>query len=204
MPWNPIGKELNSVCEKLDYKVAKSKLDITFLEVCIEQDVMPTFVQFRTANKNLRKSESYSSCQRVLLRQELDNKKLKQTEDTRALETIRSELRDTMSSLDFLFITSLFLEKNRSMLHRVEQSQNRKLTKMIEEQPVHEAGDLIFNFSNHRLTTAQQSILMKGLNFALPPKKLRHEDYLLNFELLFWNAVDSKSVKEKRTRTIQK
>ena len=182
--------------EKLDYKVAKSKLDITFLEVCIEHDVMPTFVQFRTANKNLRKSESYSSCQRVLLRQEHDNKKLKQTEDTQALETIRSELRDTMSSLDFLFITSLFLEKNRSMLQRVEQSQNRKLTKMLEEQPVHEADDLIFNFSNHRLTTAQQSILMKGLNFALPPKKLRHEDYLLNFELLFRNAVDSKSVKE--------
>ena len=26
---------------------------------------------------------------------------------------------------------------------------------------------------------------MKGLNFSLPPKSLKSEDYLLNFELLF-------------------
>ena len=181
--------------EKLDYKVEKSKLDITFLEVCMQHDVMPTFVQFRTANKKLKKSESYSSCQRILLTQERDNKKLKQNEDAQALETVRSELRDTMSSLDFLFITSLFLEKNRSMLRKTETSQNNKLSKMLEEQPVHKAEDLIFNFSNHKLTAAQQSILMKGLNFVLPPKKLRHEDYLLNFELLFRNVVGSKSVK---------
>ena len=182
--------------EKLDYKVGKSKLDVTFLEVCLEHDVMPTFVQFRTANKTLKKSESYSSCQRILLTQERDNKQLKQDEHSQALDALKKELRGTMSSLDFLFISSLFLEKNRRMLQKIEASQNNKLSKMLEEQPVHETDDLIFNFSNHVLTPAQQSILMKGLNFALPPKKLRHEDYLLNFELLYRNAVDSKSVKE--------
>ena len=26
---------------------------------------------------------------------------------------------------------------------------------------------------------------MKGLNYALPPKSLKYEDYLLNFELFF-------------------
>ncbi len=61
---------------------------------------------------------------------------------------------------------------------------------------MHQANDLIFNFSDHVLSPAQESILMKGLNFALPPKMLRHEDYLINFELLFRNAVGSKSVKE--------
>ena len=181
--------------EKLDYKVGKSKLDITFLEVCLEHDVMPTFVQFRTANKTLKNSESYSSCQRILLTQERDNKRLKQVDQTQALEALKAELRDTLSSLDFLFISSLFLEKNRRVLQKVEQSQNDKLSKMLEDQPVHEADDLIFNYSNHELTPAQISILMKGLNFALPPKKLRHEDYLLNFELLYRNAFESKSVK---------
>ena len=67
---------------------------------------------------------------------------------------------------------------------------------MLEEQPVHQADDLVFNFSSHELTPAQLSILMKGLNFALPPKKIRHEDYLLNFELLYRNAFESKCVKE--------
>ena len=93
-----------------------------------------------------------------------------------------------------MFITSLFLEKNRRVLQKVESTQNHKLSKMLEDQPVHEADDLIYNFSSHVLTPAQVSILMKGLNFALPPKKLRYEDYLLNFELLYRNAVDSKSI----------
>ena len=67
---------------------------------------------------------------------------------------------------------------------------------MMEDHLVHEADDLIFNFSNHTLSAAQKSILMKGLNFALPPKKFRHEDYLLNFELLYRNVIESKSLKE--------
>ena len=33
--------------------------------------------------------------------------------------------------------------------------------------------------------------MSKGLNFALPPKKLRYEDYLINFELLFKNSKDA-------------
>jgi len=98
--------------------------------------------------------------------------------------------------LDYLFITSLFLDKNKRSLQKIETAQNKKLSKILEEQPTHQANDLIFNYSSHILTDAQKSILMKGLNFALPPKKLHYEDYLLNFELLFRNAKDSKSVRD--------
>ena len=182
--------------EKLDFKFKKSHLDITFLETCLEYDVMPTFVQFRTANRKLKTSESYNSCQRLLLTQELENKKLKQVEYTAALKMIKNELREVMSSLDHLFISSLFLEKNWKLLEKTETAQNEKLAKMLEGHLVHDSDDLIFNFSSHVLSNAQKSILMKGLNFALPPKKLRHEDYLINFELLFRNSVESKSIKD--------
>ena len=55
----------------------------------------------------------------------------------------------------------------------------------MEENPKHATGDLIFNFSSQTLISSQESILMKGLNYALPPMGLVYEDYLLNFELLF-------------------
>ena len=181
--------------EKLDLKIGKAKLDISFLEVCIEQDLTPTFVQFRTANRNLRNSESYTSCQRMLLSQERQNKQEKQDKDSQSINQIRNELRETMSSLDYLFISSLFLESNRKALERIQSKQNRKLSKLMEDNPVHDVDDLVFNFSSHTLTDAQKSILSKGLNFALPPKKLRYEDYLLNFELLFKSSKDSESVK---------
>ena len=182
--------------EKLDFRVGKANLDISFLETCMEHDLMPTFVQFRTANKNLRNSESYVSCQRMLLSQERQNKEKKHEEVSQSLKQIQNDLRETISSLDFLFISSLFLEKNRKALEKIRSTQNKKLSKMMEDNPVHDVDDLVFNFSSHTLTDAQKSILCKGLNFALPPKKLRYEDYLLNFELLFRNTLESKSVKD--------
>ena len=182
--------------EKLDLKIGKAKLDISFLEVCLEHDLTPTFVQFRTANKSLQNSESYTSCQRMLLSEERRNKEKKQHEHTRSLNEIKQDLRETISSLDFLFVSSLFLEQNRKALETIQAKQNKKLSKLREENPAHDVDDLIFNYSSHTLTDAQKSILTKGLNFALPPKKLRYEDYLLNFELLFRNTKDSKSIKD--------
>ena len=112
------------------------------------------------------------------------------------LNSIKNELCETLSSMDYLFVTSLFLDKNRKNHQKIEATQNKKLSKMMEDQPAHEPDDLIFNYSNHILTDPQKSILMKGLNFPLPPRKLRHEDYLLNFELLYRNACESNSVKD--------
>ena len=171
--------------EKLDFRIGKARLDITFLETCIDNDVIPNFVKFRTPNRSLRKSKSYELCQRLLLNQELAIKKEKLAKDVEDLKCIKREISEFISSLDFLFISSLFLDGNYKALKQVEQVQNDKLSKILKESPKHEADDLIYNFSSHTLTSAQKSILMKGLNFSLPPKKLKSEDYLLNFELFF-------------------
>ena len=44
---------------------------------------------------------------------------------------------------------------------------------------------IIIDGSSHVLTPHQESILLKGLNFATPPKKLKYEDFMLPFELLY-------------------
>ena len=41
--------------EKLDYKIRKVELDICFLRKCESKDVVPNFLKFRLANKNLKK-----------------------------------------------------------------------------------------------------------------------------------------------------
>ena len=151
--------------EKLDFRRRKTQLDITFLEVCLDKDIIPNFLQFRTANSKLGNSETYITCQRLLLH--------------------KRDLSNLLTPIDFLFVTSLFLEKNARICEEIEQSQNGKLSKLIADNPKHEVKNLIFTFSSHVLTDSQESILMKCLNYALPPKNLKYEDYLLNFELLF-------------------
>ena len=49
----------------------------------------------------------------------------------------------------------------------------------------HDPDKIISNFSNYTLSDDEKSLLTKGLNFALPAKKLKYADYLLPFELLY-------------------
>ena len=49
----------------------------------------------------------------------------------------------------------------------------------------HDPGKLIYNLSSHVLTSSQESLLKKGLNYTIPPKKIKNEDYLVPFERLF-------------------
>ena len=70
-------------------------------------------------------------------------------------------------------------------MEKIEMKQNVKLTKILEENIQHDPKQIIHNYSSHTLTPDQESLLIRGLNFALPPKKLRYEDYMLPFELLY-------------------
>ena len=126
----------------------------------LEKDLIPNFVKFRTANSRLRNTESYDACQKLLLNQELNNKRDKWDKDTRGFKDLKRELGNILSSIDFLYITSLFLEKNAKTLEKIKSAQNVKLSKLMEDNPKHNVKDLIFNFSSHVLTESQESILI--------------------------------------------
>ena len=44
---------------------------------------------------------------------------------------------------------------------------------------------IIHNFLNYHLTNSDKSLLIKGLNFVIPPKKIEYSKFLLPFESLF-------------------
>ena len=182
--------------EKHDFRRRKTELDISFLEVCLEKNLVPNFVCFRTTNNKLKDSDSYHTCQRLLLTEELNNKKERLNHHTLEFNELKKYLFNILSSLDFLFVSSLFLERNTKVIKDTESSQNVKLSKLLEDTPKHNANELIYNFSAHVLSQAQELILMKGLNYALPPKCLKYEDYLLDFELLFRSVNSNNSCQE--------
>ena len=180
--------------EKTDFKKRKAILDINFLETCRDAKVIPRFLQFRAANKNLRNSSTYENCQMLLLQEEIHEKQKRLKELDKHFDKLKNDLHDTLSYFDFLHIISLFFEPNIKAMEKIELKQNVKLTKILEENKPHDPKQIIHNYSSHILTPEQESLLMKGLNFALPPKKLRYEDYMLPFELLFrdFHSLDKK------------
>ena len=61
--------------EKLDFKLRKCDLDLEFLEICLENKIVPNFLKFKVPNSALKDSKVYRDCQQRLLKQELSNKK---------------------------------------------------------------------------------------------------------------------------------
>ena len=45
--------------------------------------------------------------------------------------------------------------------------------------------DVVLNYSKRNLTQQEKGILTRGLNFSLPPRRLRFADFLIPFEILF-------------------
>ena len=49
--------------EKVDFKFEKGTLDLDFLYYCRNNNLIPTFLKFKSANKLLANSDVYKSCQ---------------------------------------------------------------------------------------------------------------------------------------------
>ena len=90
--------------------------------------------------------------------------------------------------IDFKHVCNLFLLDNDSILQKHQKIQNKKLGKLSKvscESVSHDTNKVTYSFSSLKLTELEKSVLSKGLQLALPPKKLEYADYMLLFELLF-------------------
>ena len=86
-----------------------------------------------------------------------------------------------MCYVDFVHVTQLHISSNKKVINKIEIIQNKKLLSLIDTQHTHNPDKVIFNFSNHVLSKSEKDLLIKGLNFAIPPKKLKFCNYLLLF-----------------------
>ena len=87
-----------------------------------------------------------------------------------------------MSFVDWIHVSNNFISCNIKTIRKVEDVQRYKLAELMGSKLNHNPNKIIHNFSSYKLSEC--------LNFALPPKKLKFENYLLPFELLFRNIYD--------------
>ena len=58
-------------CEKHDYWLCKTHLDIVFLSSCLDNDLCPTFLLYKFSSKRLQNSESYRLSRYLFLQEEI-------------------------------------------------------------------------------------------------------------------------------------
>ena len=177
--------------EKLDFKLRKCELDVEFLQICLDNNLVPNFLKFKVTNSSLKNSKAYRDCQVKLLRQELSNKKSLRRTNLNELKRLKDEVVRVLSVVDFTHIISLFTRSNDATLSKCQEVQKKKLYNLgyfERDKETNDPEQVIHNFSSYQLSDVEKSLLAKGLNFSIPPKNLNFADYMLPFETLYKDA----------------
>ena len=98
--------------DKLDFKYRKAALDSQFLKTCQEFKVTPKFLHFRVANDSLRQSQTYQTCKKRFLPEEIRIKKKNLKTLVRELSTVKEELLGSISFLDANQVFNLIVSSN--------------------------------------------------------------------------------------------
>ena len=95
-----------------------------------------------------------------------------------------------MLSINFFHynhVCNLFVVKNDKSLRFHQKIHSKNLLALTKGINVvgHDPKTVIFNFSKYKLTKQEESLLSKGLQFAIPPTEIEDTDFMLPFELLY-------------------
>ena len=181
------GRPLHNLFRKLenfDLKIRKSLCDIEFLNVCLENELTPKFLNFKLYRKDLRNTSQF---QQKLLDNELFDK-------TKKLKKLRSDfkncidqLKSLVSFLDFSHLLNFIRNVNDKKIKKIKKIKNRKVFSLGLEHEITRLNphDLIFNYSNRILSDEEIEALSHGLKFGLSTKKIDYSQWFLSFEKLF-------------------
>ena len=186
--------------EKIDFALRKCKLDLLFLETCLENQIIPKLLHFRVSNLHIKTSRAYHACQLKLLREEISFKRSRIKTLENDFNTRKRKLKGILGIIDYTHVCCLFLNKNDKKLKNQEDIHSKKLFNLgIESSKTsHDPQKVIFNYSSHVLTESEKSLLCKGLNFAIPPDKLEYSDFSLPLELLYRDIQDPDDTDQKK------
>ena len=91
-----------------------TKFDIRFLVKYQNENIIPNFLKFRLANKNLQNSDTYGKCQQSVLQIEINDKKSHLKSLQNEFNRLRSDLQFRLNCIGFahLLIYILLLFKS--------------------------------------------------------------------------------------------
>ena len=108
----------------------------------------------------------------------------KQQKEFTALKKL---IKNNLSIIDFAHTCWLVFVGNNKKITKVKETDCKKIKKLGSASPVrsHNLDKIIINHSSYQFSENEKTVLAKGLNFALSPKKVNYADYLAPYELLF-------------------
>lgn len=182
------GQNFVSLIHRLDnltHKYVKFTNDIAFLNKCIQLNVTPRFVCFKTANVNLRQSDAYTKSQRLLLKEEIRNKHREKGRVSLQIDRLKIELFAVLKPLDSLAFRLWLSISARKFEESVKSIHCKKLSKLSPYFNVNplKPDEVILNLSSHILSNEEKNVLVYGLNYTLATSDCSSVDFVASLEI---------------------
>ena len=138
----------------------------------------------------------------VTLREEIRQKKSTLRSLQKEFSSLKVSLQNELNLIDFAHFSTLFFGINDKILKSKSSVQQKKFYKFLQESKIeNDPEKVIFNFSKYVLSDIETKLLVKGLNFCLPPKQLKYADYLVHFELFNLKILSNEDLDFVKTKT---
>ena len=100
--------------------------------------------------------------------------------------SLKMTIKSKVSIIDYSNKLCLFLVGNDNKILNVKEIHSKKLKElgMVAGLKSHNPDKVITNYSSYNLSDNEKKLLVKGLNFAVPPQKLNYADHLEPYELI--------------------
>jgi len=182
----PLLKNFRTL-ENTRRKFDKAICDIEFLQSCLAYEVTPKFLRIKLYRRSLQTSRLCKSWQIKLLRKEISTKQRASRALQNKIDDVLEKIKTTVSAIDFSCLKLWIDRKQRTFIERTKTVHEKKLNSLgislIKCQLIPQK--IIHNISSRILTENEKKVLMLGLDFGLPIRKLNFFKYHLVFENFF-------------------
>ena len=150
-------------------------------------------------------SSTYRQCQRKLLREEIDSKRLAVSKFYKESKPLYNNVKSNLNLIDFHHVLNISLISNEKELEQIKFRHLSKLKNLIPNftwdlvaTSSHDPEKVIFNFSSYELSSSDKDLFSKGLRFAIPPKQIDYSNFMTEFELLYRSTFDLSMITEEK------
>ena len=175
--------------ERKSIKLDKCIADLKFLTVCRNADLIPVFLRFKLSSRRLSASSETLRARRRLLTVEINAKEREINRLRGEVANEKSRLKDMVRRIDFVYYCNTVERSVQVNSANCSATHDRKLLNLrahaISDNARLSPETVITNLSSYSLSDIEKRALAKGLNFSLPPPRLKKGKYLSSFELLF-------------------
>ena len=165
---------------KLQIKVKKSELNLTFLKSCQAYNVYPKFLAFYIPHSN---RTDHEAIRKRLLKSAINRRRKEHLKLAKDLEAAKDNLSLILTTVDFFILNKAVHKNCQDVVNVIVKTHHKKLQNLTKNEVLPFMDNrVITNLSNYRLSDNEASLLKNGLYFAIPPANLIKTNILVSLE----------------------